>query len=69
MASQPSGSTPGLYHNSIIITLFIVGAKHSYVTVKYNEANLSQLLKPTCKTTKPGHNKFNKTISRTEENM
>ena len=33
----------------IIITLYDVGAKHSYVTIKYNEANLSQLLK----TTKP----------------
>ena len=30
----------------IIITLFNVGAKHSYVTIKYNEANLSQHLKP-----------------------
>ena len=29
----------------IIITLFIVGAKHNYVTIKYNEANLGQLIK------------------------
>ena len=52
----------------IIITLFNIGAKHSYVTVKYYEANLSQLLKPTSKTTKPDHNKFDKTTSRTKEN-
>ena len=51
-----------------MISLFNVGAKHSYVTIKYNEANLSQLLKPTSKTTKPDHNKFDKTTSRTKEN-
>ena len=56
-----------MLHNNII-TLFYVGAKHSYVTIKYNEANLSQLLKPTSKTTKSDHNKFGKTTSRTKEN-
>ena len=51
-----------------IITLFNVGAKHSYVTIKYHEANKSQLLKPTSKSTKLDHNKFDKTTSRTIEN-
>ena len=32
-------------NNIIIITLFNVGAKHSYVTIRQNEANLSKLLK------------------------
>jgi len=47
----------------IIIALFNVGAKHSYATIKYDEANLSQLLKPTSKITKPDHNKIDKTTS------
>ena len=52
--------------NIVIITLFNVGAKHSYVTIKYNEAKLSQLLKLlNCK--EHDHNKFDKTTSRTEE--
>ena len=40
-----------LIHNLItiiIMTLFNVGAKHSYVTIKYNEPNLSQLANTTC---------------------